>query len=210
MASVITATTTSGLTQSADNSGVLQLASGAGNLVTVPSVTGTMLTNKSAGSVLQVVQATKTDAVALTCSSQWVAIPGQGGSGTFSATITPSSASSKILVFVDLHAGASSPQVTRAQLRRDSTVIYAGDAAGSRPLGFGQLYPNGGTVEIGSMSVKFLDSPATTSALTYTVYAGTDNTSGIAYINRSARDDDVGGGYDTRTASSIILMEIAA
>jgi len=43
MASVITATTTSGLTQSADNSGVLQLASGAGNLVTVPSVTGTAM-----------------------------------------------------------------------------------------------------------------------------------------------------------------------
>ena len=42
MASIITATTTSGLTQSADNSGVLQLASGTGNLVTVPSTTGTM------------------------------------------------------------------------------------------------------------------------------------------------------------------------
>jgi hypothetical protein len=43
MASIITATTTGGLTQSADNSGVLQLASGAGNLVTVPSVTGTAM-----------------------------------------------------------------------------------------------------------------------------------------------------------------------
>jgi hypothetical protein len=43
MASVITATTTSGLTQQADNSGVLQLASGAGNLVTIPSVTGTAM-----------------------------------------------------------------------------------------------------------------------------------------------------------------------
>ena len=43
MASIITATTTSGLTQSADNSGVLQLASGTGNLVTVPSVTGTAM-----------------------------------------------------------------------------------------------------------------------------------------------------------------------
>jgi len=47
MASIITATTTSGLTQSADNRGVLQLASGTGNLVTVPSVTGTMLTTAS-------------------------------------------------------------------------------------------------------------------------------------------------------------------
>ena len=43
MASIITATTTSGLTQQADNSGVLQLASGTGNLVTVPSVTGTAM-----------------------------------------------------------------------------------------------------------------------------------------------------------------------
>jgi hypothetical protein len=42
MASIITATTTSGLTQSADNSGVLQLASGVGNLITVPSSTGTI------------------------------------------------------------------------------------------------------------------------------------------------------------------------
>ena len=43
MASIITATVSSGLTQSADNSGVLQLASGTGNLVTVPSVTGTAM-----------------------------------------------------------------------------------------------------------------------------------------------------------------------
>ena len=43
MASVITATTSSGITQSADNSGVLQLASGVGNNVTIPAVTGTAM-----------------------------------------------------------------------------------------------------------------------------------------------------------------------
>ena len=43
MASIITATVSSGLTQQADNSGVLQLASGIGNLVTVPSVIGTAM-----------------------------------------------------------------------------------------------------------------------------------------------------------------------
>ena len=43
MASIITATVSSGLTQQADNSGVLQLASGVGNLVTVPAVTGTAM-----------------------------------------------------------------------------------------------------------------------------------------------------------------------
>ena len=47
MASIITATTTSGLTQSADNSGVLQLASGVGNLVTVPAVTGTAMVSSN-------------------------------------------------------------------------------------------------------------------------------------------------------------------
>lgn len=49
MASVITATTTSGLTQSADNSGVLQLASGVGNLITIPSTTGTLALTSGLG-----------------------------------------------------------------------------------------------------------------------------------------------------------------
>ena len=43
MPSTIVATTTNGLVQTADNSGVLQLASGTGNLVTIPSVTGTAM-----------------------------------------------------------------------------------------------------------------------------------------------------------------------
>jgi hypothetical protein len=43
MASIITATTTNGLVSSADNSGVLQLSSGVGNLVTIPAVTGTAM-----------------------------------------------------------------------------------------------------------------------------------------------------------------------
>jgi hypothetical protein len=47
MASIITATTANGLVSSADNSGVLQLASGTGNLVTVPSVTGTAMVSSN-------------------------------------------------------------------------------------------------------------------------------------------------------------------
>lgn len=49
MASIITATVANGLTQSADNSGVLQLASGVGNLVTVPSSTGTLALTSGLG-----------------------------------------------------------------------------------------------------------------------------------------------------------------
>ena len=62
MASIITATTTSGLTQSADNSGVLQLASGTGNLVTVPSVTGTAMVSGN----MPAFSAYQTSATALT------------------------------------------------------------------------------------------------------------------------------------------------
>jgi hypothetical protein len=43
MASIILATTTNGMSMQSDNSGVLQLASGTGNLVTIPSVTGTAM-----------------------------------------------------------------------------------------------------------------------------------------------------------------------
>jgi hypothetical protein len=60
MASIITATTTSGLTQSADNSGVLQLASGTGNLVTVPSVTGTAMVSGNMPAFSAYLSATQT------------------------------------------------------------------------------------------------------------------------------------------------------
>jgi hypothetical protein len=43
MPSIISATTSTGLVTNADNSGVLQLSSGSGNLVTIPSVTGTAM-----------------------------------------------------------------------------------------------------------------------------------------------------------------------
>ena len=207
------------LTPNASGTGVFTIASPATNTnrtLTLPDEAGTIITTAGvpssampAGSVLQVVQATKTDAAAIATTDVWIAIPAQGGSGTFSASITPSSATSKILVIVDLHGAASVGQVTRAQLRRDGTAIYVGDADGSRPLGFGQLYPNGGNCELGSLSAKFLDSPATTSAVTYSLFIGADNNSGTSYVNRTERAQATGY-TDTRSASSIILMEIAA
>jgi hypothetical protein len=63
MASIISAGTTSGtaLNLSGDTSGNLAFTTQAGaNTITVPNVTGTLLTNKTAGTVLQVVQYTST------------------------------------------------------------------------------------------------------------------------------------------------------
>ena len=202
MASIITATTTSGLTQSADNSGVLQLASGTGNLVTVPSVTGTMLTNKSAGSVLQVVSTVKSDTFTTT-SGSYVDVTG------LSVSITPTSATSKILVLIQIN-GSQEVGAGRASLKllRGSTVIDAGDVAGSRTPALGGFSSSDSSIPSAPVSGNFLDSPVTTSSTTYKIQIAMTAGSGSAYINRTAQDSD--NANQIRMASTITVMEIAA
>lgn len=169
-----------------------------------------------AGLILQVVQATKTDVWSTNSGSgQWIDIPGQGGSGTFQVQITPSSASSRILVMAQIYCSSTSNQVVRSQLRRNNSAIFTGDAAGSRPLGWGQTYfnPNafGGqnNITLFNLGGVYVDSPSSTSVVTYKIVLGADNTSGSAEIrlNQTNRDSDQSG-YDVRGASSIIVMEI--
>jgi hypothetical protein len=160
-----------------------------------------------AGAVLQVVQVVKTDSYASAPGAQWVTIPG------LSASITPISTSSKILVLLDIKfIGNTDASVSRLRMMRDSTPIYIGDAAGSRPRTSGAQNYNtnagsGGFNVLASGGV-FLDSPSTTSSITYTAQLGGDNNVVVIYVNRteSDRDDSY---YDSRTASSITLMEIA-
>ena len=57
-----------------------------------------------------------------------------------------------------------------------------------------------------SVSNSYLDSPATTSALTYSLRAYQTNTN-AHYINRTGSDAD--GIGDNRTVSTITLMEVA-
>ena len=195
--------------------GVATLGAGAvlgtpasGNL---SNCTGFPAVTMPAGSVLQVVQTVKTDAMAAVAGAQWANVPGQGGVGTFSATITPTSASNKILVIVDMKgAGVSDISVMRSRLLRGATPIYIGDAFGSEPRGMGQFYIGGagGNVYIAQLGGTYLDSPATTSATTYTMQYGSDNNATMSYINRT--QGDRGTAYnDARCAASIILMEIA-
>jgi hypothetical protein len=200
MASIITATTTNGLTQAADNSGVLQLASGAGNLITVPSATGTMLTNKSVGSVIQVVQGTPKSDTFSTTSTTLVDITG------LSATITPTSASNKILVFVDLHIGYS-VYAGIVHLLRGSTKIYAGDGGLTRCGLYSNVYANPGNVLIPVTAVCY-DNPATTSATTYKLQTATYG-AGTQYVNRTG-DNINDPTRDGLTVSTITLMEIVA
>lgn len=165
-------------------------------------VTGATVTGLSAGKVLQVVQTVKSD-TASTTGTSFAAISG------LSATITPSSSSNKILVMSSNYANGGNGDYLIFQLQRGSTAIFVGDAASSRARGTGPTPSGGagfGTRGIEPYVFNYLDSPSTTSATTYSVNWKVG--SGTAYLNRGETDDD--NANHSRTASSIILMEIAA
>jgi hypothetical protein len=191
------------------------ILTGNSSTITVDSTNGITFPNAtlqaSAGRVLQVVQTVKTDSMAAVPSSVWQDVPGQGGSGTFSATITPTSSSNKILIIVDMKgAGYTDASIVRSRLLRDSTAIYIGDASSNRPRSMGQFYiaGPGAPFYLAQLGGTFLDSPATTSAITYKMQYGADGISQTVFINRTQGDRD-NAYYDSRVAASITLMEIA-
>jgi len=153
--------------------------------LTLPTVTGTVLTNKTAGTVLQVVNATYSTQI-FTSSATYQDVG-------LTASITPTSSSSKIMCFVDMvGAGKDSANgwVSFKLLRGASSIITFELQAGWT----NSTASNG----IGSCSTNYLDSPATTSATTYKVQ----------YCNVTA----VGNAYAQigSASSTITLMEIAA
>ena len=123
-----------------------------------------------------------------------------------SVSITPTSASNKILIIANVnHVGTTSTSASGIRLMRDSTPIGIGDAAGSRPrTSGGESYGNYGVTLTGD-AIMFLDSPATTSATTYKIQIQTY--SSTAYVNRSQVDSDNNAYF--RGMSSITVMEIS-
>ena len=148
----------------------------------------------SAGKILQVVPVAKTDTSSVTGTT-----PGT----VMSASITPTSSSSHIMVVFVGSVGLTTGNEGRAKLQRGSTDLIIGDAAGSRARAQFSWYP---TSAYGMSSATLMadDTPATTSATTYNVVFWT-NSSGTAYLNRSA--DDSNGSTISRGASMIYLIE---
>jgi hypothetical protein len=162
-----------------------------------------------AGSVLQVVQTYKTDASSYSGIDTYPTI--------MSATITPTSATSKILLMTSVSYGFANGQAQfewyfyfdRAIGGAATQVVGQGDAAGSRQRGVFQ--PGGFTgqqteMTLGTLSNCYLDSPATTQQIVYYLKMRAHNNA--FYINRSPVDND-GSGYSKRLTSNLTLMEIA-
>ena len=203
------------LESNASGTGIFTIASPNSNTnrtLTLPDNTGTVLTSATttgfpAGSVIQVVSSVKTDSYFTTSGGlgSWLDIPGQGGSGTWSVSITPSSSSNKILIlsmltFRNDYYGAA------LRLRRDSTSIAVGDSVSNTFQGtMGQFWLSGTNEITRGANISFLDSPATTSAIVYKVqFQGNSNGSYIGRtVSQTASSDN--GVYP----SSIIAMEVA-
>lgn len=149
------------------------------------------------GKVLQVVQAVKTDTFS-TASATMVEVTG------FSASITPSSASNKILVLANVASGSSN--IGFYQLRRDGSEIAPAITASGYESSW-SCFPNIDATMI--QPIIYLDSPLSVSSLTYSIYCRARSTSYVTCVNRTGNDTS-GQNYSVRNASYITLMEIEA
>jgi hypothetical protein len=134
-----------------------------------------------AGSILQVVQGTFTGQQSTTSTSFTAS--------NIAASITPTSSASKIAVFIQTSIksdlAAQEVHITMYRGATNLTASGSGFAAGTATAWM-------------PATVIYLDSPATTSATTYTLYYKTGNASATAYANRGD------------TQATMILMEVAA
>jgi hypothetical protein len=163
--------------------------------LTLPTTSGTVFTSASSvassqlptGSVLQVVNATYATQTGST-STTYV-------DTGLTATITPSSTSSKILVIVQQTGCGKDTNDTTLQLRlmRGATELFEFESSGG-------WIGAGGRNFIGTCGTSYLDSPATASAVTYKTQQASFNGGANVYTQFN-----VGSGTPS---STITLLEI--
>jgi len=154
-----------------------------------------------AGIGTNVVQAVKTDTLT-TSSTTYTDITG------LSVTITPTSTSSKILIFASVSHSATTANVQAFRVLRDATALVVGDTAGVRTsaLFAGLADANTAGNEMSGETAVLLDTPNTASAITYKVQ-GRTGTGGTLAINRYGTDpDDL---FRVRAVSTITVIEVA-
>ena len=170
---------------------------GAHRVLTLPDANATLATTSdSFGKILQVVQTFKNDTTS-TSGNSHDQIPG------LTVTITPSSSSSKILYSGHLYIASTSSEAV-FRLRR--TIAGSTFSVIATPSTYQDdedgVFAHGGGSRYGGQSFQFLDSPNTTSAVTYGISWQTH--SGTTYLNRTW-DSGWFHGISTLTA-----MEVAS
>lgn len=157
--------------------------------------------------ILQVVQTVKTNTYTTT-SATFTSIT------DLSATITPSAATSKILIIASVNVSLSNTNDRAGYLRLDggNSGTYVGDAGSNRirsatHIGLSNVIFY---TAINQMlhTIVYLDSPSTTSATTYAVQCRTSQNDITFTVNRSGLDTDAAN--HGRTPSSITVIEVSA
>tara|TARA_B100000287_G_scaffold124958_1_gene117036 strand:+ start:64 stop:612 length:549 start_codon:yes stop_codon:yes gene_type:complete len=159
----------------------------------------------SSGSIIQVKQAVKTD-TATSTSATFTDISG------LSVSITPASTSNKILVECCVCSGGQADSFQAFKVLRDSTAIGlgTGGTGNQTNVSFGLASPNAATHQYALRYgvFKFLDSPSSTSALTYKIQWSSIYSSYSSWINRPNNSAD--SAFYMFGSSSITVSEVAA
>ena len=145
----------------------------------------------NAGIGSNVVSTVKTD-IFSSNSTSFVDVP------DLSVTITPSSSASKVLLIAQI-SSATITRIGRFRFSGGNSGSFIADSAGARRLGAAQ--PD-------SSSMSYLDSPATTSPVTYKVQAAVARSDGSVLVNRNT--DDANDDLRARYVSSLTAIEVAA
>lgn len=185
---------TAGLVADAVDNTILDLA---GNYAFTGTVTGA-----GGGKVLQVVQTVKTDTFSH-ATSTLTAITGMD------VNITPSATSSKVLVQCTLIIGGSNANsYGSVQLFRNGSVVSnaVGTLSGSKQQSTTGNPKISATVEQKTLTFTYLDSPSSTSQLTYQPYIQKGSETVTLYVNQAGGESD--NANHTRPISSITLWEI--
>ena len=191
-----------GTVDSIDNSHLADDAVGVAELsATGTANAGATVSGFGGGKILQVVSTVKTDAFTSTATS-YTAITGM------SLAITPSATSNKVLILIRAHF-SSAVDGASAHIRfyRDSTNIGNGDAGGSSEQCMAQVQTSSASDGIRRAypsDVVWLDSPSSTSAVTYSLKLKSDGNTSV--FNRTGAQGSIYGNF----SSSIVLMEIDA
>ena len=182
----------------------------AGQVLKNSSTAGT-LEFGSAGKILQVQNTTVTATATLSCISSWE-------DSSVTCSLTPASSDSKILISISATGEGNATNQQRFDFRIKkaisgvSTTYLTGAAAGSRTPATGVTgdKTENATTSPSSFSLSnYLDSPSTTSAVTYTLQVTYElaSASGTYYLNRNVSDSDASG--TPRFVSWITLMEVS-
>ena len=158
-----------------------------------------------AGKILQVQTEWKTSSWSSSSNNSFHEISG------LNTSLTPSSTSNKILMFVSIGCLGSNNNTAGVRVQRfvsgNGTWIGNGAGSGNRPQFVFGAHQRDSYHQSG-VTWHILDSPSATSAVTYKIYAGC-HANGTVTVNRTNGDQNDANLESGRRSSSITLMEVS-